>query len=182
MNDQYKGSIKQSFAWWDAGGADIPQGTHSMITQKFKEWEKRRGFTTESHFIGNPLKRNENELEPVKPLRGNALRGKLALESKKRVLAAEAAKERIKQAKKDGKKGLKKSESPTNFAPEIVGKQFASNNNAQRKIKQYILKNHLIIPADYEFGINKIDWGKYEITGSRKQTKQRSKKNENSNQ
>lgn len=182
MNDQYKGVIKQGFAWWDAGGADIPQGTHSMITQKFKEWEKRRGFTTENNFIGNPLKRNENKLEPVKALRGNALRGKLALESKKRVLAAEAAKERIKQAKKAGKKGLKKSESPTNFAPDIVGKQFASNNNAQRKIKQYILKNHLLIPADYEFGINKIDWGCYEITGIRKQTKQRSKKNENSNQ
>ena len=178
MNDQYKGTIKQSFAWWDVGGTDIPQGTHSMITQKFKEWEKRRGFTSETNFIGNPLKNNERELEPVKPLRGNALRAKLALERKKRVLAAEAAK----AAKKAAKKGLKKSESPTNFAPEIVGKQFASNNNAQRKIKQYILKNHLIIPADYEFGINKIDWGKYEITGTRKQTKKPSKKNENSNQ
>ena len=38
-------------------------------------------------------------------------------------------------------------------------------------IKKYIEKNYLIIPADYEFGVNKIDWGKYEITGSRKQTK-----------
>ena len=169
MSDQYKGTIKQGFAWWDAGGADIPQGTHSMITQKFKEWEKRRGFTTETNFIGNPLKKNERELEPVKPLRGNALRGKLALESKKRILAAEAAKERIKQAKKDGKKGLKKSESHSKFAPEIVGKQYASNNNAQRKIKQYILRNHLIIPPNYEFGVNKIDWGCYEITGYRTQ-------------
>ena len=147
-----------------------------MINEKFKAWEQRRGFRNDEDDTPNP----ENP-EPVQKLKGMALRGKLALESKKRVLAAEAAKERIKQAKKDGKKGLKKSESPTNFAPEIVGKQFASNNNAQRKIKQYILKNHLIIPADYEFGINKIDWGKYEITGSRKQTKQRSKKNENSN-
>jgi hypothetical protein len=49
--------------------------------------------------------------------------------------------------------------------------QYSSGNNAQRKIKQYILKNHLIIPADYEFGVNKIDWGKYEITGNRKQIK-----------
>ena len=176
MNDQYKATYKQSYAWWDSKGTDIPQGTYTMINEKFKAWEQRRGFRNDEDDTPNP----ENP-EPVQKLKGMALRGKLALESKKRVLAAEAAKERIKQAKKDGKKGLKKSESPTNFAPEIVGKQFASNNNAQRKIKQYILKNHLIIPADYEFGINKIDWGKYEITGSRKQTKQRSKKNENSN-
>ena len=176
MNDQYKAAYKQSYAWWDSKGTDIPQGTYTMINEKFKAWEQRRGFRNDEDDTPNP----ENP-EPVQKLKGMALRGKLALESKKRVLAAEAAKERIKQAKKDGKKGLKKSESPTNFAPEIVGKQFASNNNAQRKIKQYILKNHLIIPADYEFGINKIDWGKYEITGSRKQTKQPSKKNENSN-
>ena len=176
MNDQYKATYKQSYAWWDSKGTDIPQGTYTMINEKFKAWEQRRGFRNDEDDTPNP----ENP-EPVQKLKGMALRGKLALESKKRVLAAEAAKERIKQAKKDGKKGLKKSESPTNFAPEIVGKQFASNNNAQRKIKQYILKNHLLIPADYEFGINKIDWGKYEITGSRKQTKQRSKKNENSN-
>ena len=176
MNDQYKAAYKQSYAWWDSKGTDIPQGTYTMINEKFKAWEQRRGFRNDEDDTPNP----ENP-EPVQKLKGMALRGKLALESKRRVLAAEATKERIKQAKKDGKKGLKKSESPTNFAPEIVGKQFASNNNAQRKIKQYILKNHLIIPADYEFGINKIDWGKYEITGSRKQTKQRSKKNENSN-
>ena len=174
MNDQYKGTIKQSFAWWDVGGTDIPQGTFTMINEKFKAWEKRRGFANETDFIGNPLKNNENKLQPVKPLRGIALKNHLARQIKEEKLAKEAAK----MAKK---KGLKKSESPTNFAPEIVGKQFASNNNAQRKIKQYILKNHLIIPADYEFGINKIDWGVYEITGSRKQTKQPSKKNENSN-
>jgi hypothetical protein len=174
MNDQYKGSIKQSFAWWDVGGTDIPQGTFTMINEKFKAWEKRRGFANETDFIGNPLKKNENKPQPVKPLRGIALKNHLARQIKEEKLAKEAAK----MAKK---KGLKKSESPTNFAPEIVGKQFASNNNAQRKIKQYILKNHLIIPADYEFGINKIDWGVYEITGSRKQTKQPSKKNENSN-
>jgi hypothetical protein len=102
----------------------------------------------------------------------------LALESKKRVLAAEAAK----AAKKAIKKGLKDPRMDTKFSPDIVGKQYSSGNNAQRKIKQYILKNHLIIPPDYEFGVNKIDWGKYEITGTRKQTKQPSKKkNENSN-
>ena len=99
-------------------------------------------------------------------LRGNALRAKLALESKKRVLAEEAEK----QAKKDAKK-KPKAVKPTKFAPDIVGKQYSSNNNAQRKIKEYVLKNYLIIPPDYQFGVNKIDWGKYEITGSRKQTK-----------
>lgn len=175
MNDQYKGSIKQSFAWWDAGGADIPQGTHSMITQKFKEWEKRRGFTTESNFIGNPLKRNENELEPVKPLRGIALKNHLARQIKEEKLAKEAAK----MAKK---KSLKKSESPTNFAPPIVGKRYHSDNNAKRAIKHFIEVHYLTIPEDYVFGVNKIDWAVYEVTGSRKQTKQPSKKNENSNQ
>ncbi len=85
-----------------------------------------------------------------------------------------------KAAKKAAKKGLKKSEKPTNFAPEIVGKQYSSDANAKRKIKEYILKNHLIIPPDYEFGVNKIDWGCYEITGTRKQTKG-FKKNENRN-
>jgi hypothetical protein len=95
-------------------------------------------------------------------LRGNALRAKLALESKKRVLAAEAAK----QAKRDAKK-KPKAVKPTKFAPDIVGKQYSSNNNAQRKIKDYIMKNYLTIPSDYQFGVNKIDWGCYEITGSR---------------
>ncbi len=56
---------------------------------------------------------------------------------------------------------------PTKFAPEIVGKVFSSDANAKRKIKDYILKNYLTIPSDYQFGVNKIDWGKYEITGSR---------------
>jgi hypothetical protein len=175
MSDQYKGVIKQGFAWWDAGGADIPQGTHSMITQKFKEWEKRRGFTTESHFIGSPLKNNERELEPVKPLRGIALKNHLARQIKEEKLAKEAAK----MAKK---KGLKKSESPTNFAPPIVGKSYHSDNNAKRAIKHFIEVHYLTIPEDYVFGVNKVDWGVYEITGSRKQTKQPSKKNENSNQ
>ena len=131
MNDQYKGVSKQSFAWWDAGGLDIPQGTHAMIHEKFKAWEKRRGFSTESNFIGNPSKGNENKLKQVK-------------------------------------KSLKKSESPTNFTPDIVSKQYASSSNAQRKINQFIIKNHLIIPSDYEFRINKINSGCYEITGTRK--------------
>lgn len=176
MNDQYKGSIKQSYAWWDSGGTDIPQGTCTMVNEKFKQWEERRGFTTETNFIGNRLKKTENSSVPVKPLRGNALRGKLALESKRRVLAAEAAKERTKQAKKG-----RKSESPTNFTPPIVGKHYHSDNNAKRAIKHFIEVHYLTIPEDYIFGVNKIDWGKYEITGTRKQTKQPSKKNENSN-
>ena len=76
-----------------------------------------------------------------------------------------------KAAKKALKKGLQDPRKNTKFSPEIVGMQFASGNNAQRKIKQYLLKNHLIVPPDYEFGVNKIDWGKYEITGNRKQIK-----------
>jgi hypothetical protein len=80
------------------------------------------------------------------------------------------------------KKGLKKSESPTNFAPPIVGKHYHSDNNAKRAIKHFIEVHYLTIPEDYIFGVNKVDWGVYEITGSRKQTKQPSKKNENSNQ
>ena len=55
------------------------------------------------------------------------------------------------------------------FVPDIVGKQYSSNNNAQRRIKDYILKNYLIIPPDYVFSVNKIDWGCYEIVGTRKQ-------------
>jgi len=160
MSDQYRGTIKQSFAWWDVGGADLPMGLFQDFDEKFKAWERRRGFKTDE-----PV--NPDDPEPAKQLRGNALRAKLALESKKRVLAAEA----VKQAKKDAKKKLPKAVKPTKFAPDIVGKQYSSNNNAQRKIKEYVLKNYLIIPADYEFGVNKIDWGCYEITGSRKQTK-----------
>jgi hypothetical protein len=179
MSDsQYRGSIRQNFAWWDAAGADLPIGLFNDFNEKFKAWERRRGFKTDEES-------NPNDPDPTYKLRGNALRGKLALESKKRVLAAEAAKE----AKKAAKKSLKKSEKPTNFAPDIVGKVYSSNNNAQRKIKEYILKNYLIIPPDYQFGVNKIDWGKYEITGSRKQNDKKSKntqkqvkQNENSNQ
>jgi hypothetical protein len=164
-DSQYKGTIRQSFAWWDVGGADLPMGLFQDFNEKFKAWERRRGFKDEEAL-------DPDNPEPVKPLRGNALRAKLALESKKRVLAAEAAK----AAKKAAKKGLKKSDKPTNFAPDIVGKVYSSNNNAQRKIKEYIIKNHLIIPPDYVFGVNKIDWGKYEITGSRKQNDKKNKK------
>jgi hypothetical protein len=118
------------------------------------------------------LEGNESKPDPVQKLRGRPLALKLALESKKRVLAAEAAK----AAKKAIKKGLKDPRMDTKFSPDIVGKQYSSGNNAQRKIKQYILKNHLIIPPDYEFGVNKIDWGKYEITGTRKQNDKKNKK------
>ena len=156
MSEQYKGTIKQSFAWWDVGGADLPQGLFQDFDEKFKAWERRRGFKTDEE--SNP----ENP-EPVKQLRGNALRCKLAFESKKRMLAKEAA--------KVAKKKLTAKAKPTRFSPDIVGKQFSSDANAKRKIKQYIEKNYLIIPADYEFGVNKIDWGRYEITGCRKQTK-----------
>ena len=160
MSDQYRGTIRQSFAWWDVGGADLPQGLFQDFDEKFKAWERRRGFKTDEEV-------NPDNPEPAKILRGNALRAKLALESKKRVLAAEAAK----QAKKDAKKKLTAKAKPTRFSPDIVGMQFSSDANAKRKIKQFILKNYLIIPADYEFGVNKIDWGCYEITGCRKQTK-----------
>jgi len=146
MSDsQYKSSYRQGFAWWDAAGLDIPQGTCTQIHHAFKEWEKRRGFTDPD---------SEDRPEPVPVLKGSALRAKLAFESKKRVLAQEAAK----AAKKSAKKGLKNSE--------------ATQHSASRKIKNYILANHLIIPADYEFGINKLAWDKYEITGCRKQTKE----------
>lgn len=148
MSDQYRGTIKQSFAWWDVGGADIPNGLFTEFDEKYKAWEARRGF------------KDENAIEPIRPLKGSALTAKLAFESKKRMLAAEAA-----------KKNLTKKVKATRFAPDIVGMQFGSNNSAQRKIKKYIEKNYLTIPADYEFDVNKIDWGKYEITGSRKQTK-----------
>ena len=153
MSDPYKGTIKQRFAWEDVGGADLPMGLFKEFDEKFKAWEIRRGL------------RDENA--PKQPLKGNALRCKLSFESKKRVLAAEAAK----QAKKDAKKKLTAKAKPTRFCPDIVGMQFSSDANAKRKIKQFILKNYLIIPADYEFGVNKIDWGCYEITGCRKQTK-----------
>ena len=153
MSDQYRGTIKQRFAWEDVGGADLPMGLFKEFDEKYKAWEIRRGLVDSD--------------TPKKPLKGNALRAKLASESKKRVLAAEAEK----QAKKNSKKKLPKAVKPTKFSPEIVGTQFSSDANAKRKIKNYIEKNYLIIPADYEFGVNKIDWGCYEITGWRKQTK-----------
>lgn len=160
MSDQYRGSIKQSFAWWDVGSANIPIGLFSDFDEKFKAWERRRGFKTDEDM-------NPDDPEPTQKLRGNALRAKLALENKKQVLAAEAAK----QAKKNAKKKLSKAVKPTKFSPKIVGTQFSSDANAKRKIKHYIEKNYLIIPPDYIFGVNKIDWGCYEITGCRKQTK-----------
>ena len=147
MSDQYRGTIKQNFAWWDVGGADIPQGLFTDFNEKFKAWEKRRGFSNETDFNGNAFGHNDKKPDPVKPLRGVVLRAKLALENKKKVLL--------------------KNKSSGKFAPDIVGKQYASNSNAQRKIKKYKTENHAIIPADYEFGINKIDWGCYEITGNR---------------
>jgi len=167
MSDQYRGSIKQRFAWEDVGGADIPQGLFTDFNEKYKAWEKRRGFSNETDFNGNPFGHNDKKPDPVQKLRGRPLALKLALDNKKKMLAktAETA------AKKAVKKGLKDPRQNTKFSPEIVGMQFASGNNAQRKIKQYILKNHLIIPADYEFGVNKVDWGKYEITGNRIQIK-----------
>ena len=160
MSDQYRGSISQSFAWWDVGGANIPNGLFSDFDEKFKAWERRRGFKNDED--DNPL-----NPEPNQKLRGNALRAKLAFQNKKKLLAEEAAK----QAKRNAKKKLTAKDKPTRFSPDIVGKQFSSDANAKRKIKQYIEKNYLIIPADYEFGVNKIDWGCYEITGCRKQTK-----------
>jgi hypothetical protein len=148
MNDQYRGSIKQRFAWEDVGGADIPQGLFTDFNEKYKAWEKRRGFSNETDFLGNRIDKNKEKAEPVRPLRGVALRAKRALDNKKEAL-------------------LKK-KTPAKFAPDIVGKRYASNSNAQRKIKKYTTENHAIIPAGYKFGINKIDWGCYEITGNKK--------------
>jgi hypothetical protein len=126
--------------------------TSQWVSFKTSTRSSRHGNVVADLSTKNPISRDK----------GNALRAKLALESKKRVLAAEAAK----QAKRDAKK-KPKAVKPTKFAPDIVGKVYSSNNNAQRKIKDYILKNYLTIPSDYQFGVNKIDWGKYEITGSR---------------
>jgi hypothetical protein len=147
MSDQYRGTIKQRFAWEDVGGADIPQGLFTDFNEKYKAWEKRRGFSNETDFLGNRIDKNKEKAEPVRPLRGVALRAKRALDNKKEAL-------------------LKK-KTPAKFAPDIVGKRFASNSNAQRKIKKYTTENHAIIPAGYKFGINKIDWGCYEITGNK---------------
>jgi hypothetical protein len=128
--------------------------------------------------IKNDEEKNPDDPEPVKPLRGNALRNKLARESKEKMLAKEAAR----VAKKNEKKGLKDPRKDTKFSPPIVGKRYHSDNNAKRAIKHFIQVHYLTIPEDYVFGVNKIDWGVYEVTGTRKQTKQPSKKNENSNQ
>lgn len=51
------------------------------------------------------------------------------------------------------------------FAPEILGKQYAVKWNATRAIKEYTKNNSKIIPKNYEFIVNKIDWGCYEVTG-----------------
>ena len=144
MSDQYKGPIRQGFAWWDAAGADLPMGLFTDFNEKFKAWEMRRGLRSE-----------EDENVPPKPLRGSALSSKIASEERKKALLKFAKKHAVKK-KKD-----------TKFAPDIVGKVFATQNNAQRKIKQFIEQNILDIPSDYEFKIKKLDWGKYEITGSR---------------
>lgn len=154
MSDQYKAPYRQTYAWWDAEGSDLPTGICNEVAHKFKEWEKRRGFTDPD---------SEERPDPTPVLKGSALRAKLAFESKKRVLAQEA--------RKISKKSLKKSEGDTKFTPEIVGKIYMLEHSASRAIKKYILANHLIIPADFEFGIKKLDWNKFEVTGMRKQTK-----------
>ena len=105
-------------------------------------------FIDTEDFNGNPFGHNDKKPDPVKPLRGVVLRAKLALENKKKVLL--------------------KNKSSGKFAPDIIGKRYASNSNAQRTIKKYTTENHAIIPAGYKFGINKIDWGCYEITGNKK--------------
>ena len=153
MNDQYRPAFRQSFAWWDASGADIPMGLFSDFNEKFKAWESRRG-----------LREEEDEDAPKKPLRGSALSAKIASEERQKALKAFAKKHAVKK-KKD-----------TKFAPNIVGKIFSTSNNAQRKIKQFVEQNILDIPSDYEFKIKKLDWGKYEIVGSRKQTEKKKKK------
>lgn len=109
MSDQYKGAIRQSFAWWDVGGADIPQGLFSDFNEKFKAWERRRGFKTDDDV-------NPENPQPTHKLRGHALRAKLALENKKRMLAAEE-----KQAKKNAKNKLTTKAKPTRVAPDITG-------------------------------------------------------------
>jgi hypothetical protein len=83
MNDQYKGTRKQSFAWWDAGGLDIPQGTHAMIHTKFKEWEKRRGFAIETNFLGNSPKNNENKPKQAKKSLKRSEHSEYAMNSQK---------------------------------------------------------------------------------------------------
>jgi len=160
MSDQYKAKYKQSYAWWDAKGSDVPQGTYDMVNEKFKAWEQRRGFRNEEDNTFNP----ENP-QPTKVLRGVALRAKLGLENEKRLMAAEG----VKVAKKNEKKGLKDPRKDAKFSPPIVGKRYHSGDNAKRAIRHFIKGHHLTIPEDYVFGVNKIDWGVYEVTGTRKQ-------------
>jgi hypothetical protein len=92
MSDQYRGTIKQSFAWWDMGGADLPIGLFEDFNKKFKEWEKRRGFANETDFNRNPLDKNEKKPDPVRVLKGRPLALKKAFENKKKMLAMEAEK------------------------------------------------------------------------------------------
>ena len=92
MSDKYRGTIKQSFAWWDVGGADMPPGLFTQFNEKFKAWEKRRCFTNETDFIGNPLDKNEKKPDPVRVLKGRPLALKKAFENKKKMLAIEAEK------------------------------------------------------------------------------------------
>lgn len=61
MSDQYKGTIKQRFAWEDVGGANLPMGLFSDFDKKFKAWEKRRGLTKETNFIGNRINKNKKK-------------------------------------------------------------------------------------------------------------------------
>ena len=51
------------------------------------------------------------------------------------------------------------------FSPEILGKQYAVRYGATRAIKTYKEKNSKIIPKNWEFAVNKIDWGCYEVIG-----------------
>ena len=78
MSDQYRGSIKQRFAWEYVGGADIPQGLFTDFNEKYKAWEKRRGFSNETDFNGNPFGHNDKKPDPVQKLRGRPLGLKLA--------------------------------------------------------------------------------------------------------
>lgn len=139
MSDQFRSTIRQSFDHRDAIGADLPMGLFSEFNKAYEDWEIRRGF------------RSKDE-KTKKPLRGSALTSKISSEQRKKSIKNLIKKKKIVNTK---------------FTPDIVGKIFSSNNNAQRKIKQFIEQNILDIPSDYEFKVKKLDWGKYEITGSR---------------
>jgi len=92
---QYKAAFRQSLSQCHIGSTDVPHGTYEMVSKAFKAWEIRRGFRDEEGADSPQL---------VKPLRGVALRAKLAAESKRRVLAGESSKNAEKQAKKTTKK------------------------------------------------------------------------------